>query len=58
VKRYPTQEDIAAYMNASPRSVLKYLHELEMVGYIKKRRLGAGMKTDYVLLTEPTYGAE
>lgn len=57
VKRYPTQEDIAAYMNASPRSVLKYLYELETAGYITKRRIGAGMKTDYVLITEPIYGA-
>jgi Mn-dependent DtxR family transcriptional regulator len=58
VKRYPTQEDLAAYMNASPRSVFKYLYELEKAGYIVKRRVGAGMKTDYVLLTEPTYGAQ
>ena len=56
-KQYPTQEDIATYMNASPRSVLKYLKELEQAGYIIKRRIGSGMKTDYVLLTEPIYGA-
>jgi DNA-binding MarR family transcriptional regulator len=56
VKQYPSQDDIAAYMNASPRSVLKYLRELERAGYIRKRRIGAGMKTDYVLLTAPVYG--
>lgn len=57
VKSYPTQEDIAAYMNASPRSVLTYLKELDQAGYVTKRRIGAGRKTDYVLLTDQTHGA-
>ena len=57
VNPYPTQEDIASHMNASPRSVLTYLKELERAGYIKKHRIGAGRKTDYVLLTKMDYGA-
>ncbi len=58
VKSHPTQQNIATYMNASPRSVGTYLKELEQAGYIKKRRVGAGRKTDYVLLTEKVYGAQ
>jgi Mn-dependent DtxR family transcriptional regulator len=57
VKQYPTQEDIASYMNASQRSVRTYLHELERSGHVIKRRIGAGKKTDYVLVTKPIYGA-
>jgi DNA-binding MarR family transcriptional regulator len=53
---HPTQEDIASHMNASPRSVLTYLKELERAGYIEKRRIGAGRKTDYVLVPETRYG--
>ena len=56
-KPHPTQEDIATYMNASPRSVLTYLNELERAGYIIRRRIGAGRKMDYVLLTEKDHGA-
>lgn len=55
--RYPTQADIASYMNASTRSVLTYLNELEQAGYIRRRRIGAGMKTDYMLLITPEYAA-
>ena len=54
---YPTQPEIAARMNASPRSVVTYLKELEEAGYLHKRRLGEGMRTDYVLLTELAYDA-
>lgn len=57
VNAYPTQEDIAAYMNASPRSVSTYLKELKRAGYIMKHRIGAGRKTDYVLLTNTKYGS-
>lgn len=57
VNPHPTQEDIALYMNASPRSVGTYLKELERAGYIKKNRIGAGRKTDYVLVTEKQHGA-
>jgi len=57
VKKYPTQEDIASYMNASPRNVLTYLKELERAGYIRKHRMGAGRKMDYVLVTEIDHGA-
>ena len=53
---YPTQPEIAAHMNASRRSVVTYLKELEGVGYLQKRRLGLGRRTEYVLLTELTYG--
>jgi DNA-binding MarR family transcriptional regulator len=52
----PTQEDIANHMNACPRSVLTYLKELEREGYIEKRRIGSGRRTDYVLLTSMSYG--
>jgi DNA-binding MarR family transcriptional regulator len=54
---YPTQSDIASYMNASARSVLTYLNELERAGYIRRRRIGAGRRTDYMLLTTPAYAA-
>jgi DNA-binding MarR family transcriptional regulator len=54
---YPTQGDIASYMNASVRSVLTYLNELERAGYIERRRIGAGRRTDYMLLTTPDYAA-
>ena len=57
VKEHPTQEEIAAYMNSSSRSVLTYLHQLEAAGYIRRRRIGSGRKTDYMLLIEPEYGA-
>jgi Mn-dependent DtxR family transcriptional regulator len=56
-KPHPTQPEIAAYMNASSRSVTTYLKELEESGYLHKRPLGNGRKTEYVLLTEFTYGA-
>ena len=48
---------LAAYMNASERSVVTYLKELEAAGYIEKKRIGAGRRTDYVLVTEHRYGA-
>ena len=51
----PTQCDIATQMNASERSVTTYLQELELAGYIEKQRYGSGRRTDYVLLSEPTY---
>ena len=54
-KPYPTQPDIAAHMKASQRSVVTYLNELEQAGYIKKKRLGSGRKTDYILLKKPAY---
>lgn len=54
---YPTQYSIAEQINASPRSVLTYLKELEQAGYIEKRRIGAGRRTDYVLVNAPRYGA-
>lgn len=54
-KRYPTQPDIAAHMNASQRSVVTYLNELEQAGHIEKRRIGSGRKIDYVLLNKPVY---
>ncbi len=54
-KPYPTQPDIAAHMNASQRSVVTYLSELEQAGYIEKRRIGSGRRIDYVLLTKPVY---
>jgi DNA-binding MarR family transcriptional regulator len=53
---YPTQLDIANHMNASYRSVVTYLKELEDAGYITKQRIGAGRKTDYVLVSHYTYG--
>jgi DNA-binding MarR family transcriptional regulator len=56
-KQYPTQPDLATHMNASIRSVTTYLSELEEAGYLRKRRLGNGRRTDYVLLTELTYGS-
>jgi DNA-binding MarR family transcriptional regulator len=54
-KPYPTQPDIAQYMNASQRSVVTYLNELEQAGHIEKRRIGSGRKIDYVLLSKPVY---
>ena len=57
-KPHPTQPEIAAQMNASPRSVVTYLKELEDAGYLYKRRLHSGRRTDYVLLTELTYGVQ
>ncbi|MCU7866455.1 MAG: helix-turn-helix domain-containing protein [Candidatus Thiodiazotropha sp. (ex Lucinoma borealis)] len=55
-KQLPTQPDIATHMNASQRSVVRYLQELERAGYIKKRRIGSGRRTDYVLVTKHVYG--
>jgi Mn-dependent DtxR family transcriptional regulator len=57
-KTHPTQPEIAACMNASSRSVTTYLKELEDFGYLRKRPLGGGRRTDYILLTELTYGGE
>jgi DNA-binding MarR family transcriptional regulator len=54
--QYPTQPQIAAHMNATSRSVVTYLKELEQAGYLRKRRLGNGRRTDYILLAEVTYG--
>lgn len=56
-KQYPTQDDLAEHMNVSQRSVLTYLKELEREGYIEKRRIGSGRRTDYALVSTPTYGA-
>ncbi len=56
-KQLPTQPDIATHMNASQRSVVRYLQELERAGYIEKRRIGSGRRTDYVLVTDHAYGA-
>ena len=53
----PTQEQIADQMNASKRSVTRWLAELEQGGYIEKRPYGSGRRTEYVLLTELGYGA-
>jgi Mn-dependent DtxR family transcriptional regulator len=47
---HPTQPQIAEHMNASERSVITYLKELEESGYIEKRRFGSGRRTDYALL--------
>lgn len=57
-KPYPTQPEIAAHMNASERSVVTYLKELEREGYIQKKRIGSGRRTDYVLLNELAYGSQ
>lgn len=57
-KPHPTQPEIAAQMKASERSVVTYLKELEKTGYLYKRRLNAGRRTDYVLLTEMSYGIQ
>jgi DNA-binding MarR family transcriptional regulator len=58
-KPNPTQPEIAVQMNASERSVVTYLKELECEGYLKKERIkaGRGRTTNYILLTEFTYGA-
>lgn len=53
---HPTQPQIASHMNATTRSVSTYLKELERAGYLRKRSLGNGRRTDYILLTEFTYG--
>ena len=55
-KVHPTQTDIAVKMNVSSRSVLTYLKELEQAGYVEKRLIGAGRRTDYVLQTDLVYG--
>jgi DNA-binding MarR family transcriptional regulator len=55
-KPHPTQPEIAAHMNASERSVGTYLKELEQEGYIQKKRIGSGRRTDYVLLSELAHG--
>ena len=55
---HPTQPKIAACMRASERSVVTYLKELEEKGYIEKKRIGSGRRTDYVLLNGLTYGAQ
>jgi hypothetical protein len=57
VTDYPTQDQIAAYMSASSRSVQTYLKELAAAGYVEKRPMGAGRKTDYMLVAEQRYGA-
>ena len=54
--RHPSQQVIARQMNASQKSVVAYLAELERAGYIEKKRIGSGRKLDYVLLTELPYG--
>ena len=55
---HPTQPEIATHMHASSRSVATYLKELEEFGYLRKRPMGGGRRTDYVLLTEVVYGAQ
>ncbi len=45
----PTQPQIALCINTSERSVVTYLKELEEGGYIEKRRVGSGRRTDYAL---------
>jgi hypothetical protein len=55
---HPTQPDIAKHINASARSVATYLHELETAGYIEKKRIGSGRRTDYALVTELAYGVQ
>ena len=55
--KLPNQRLIAKEMNASQKSVMTYLAELERAGYIQKKRIGSGRKLDYVLLNELTYGA-
>ena len=52
---YPTQPDIANHTNASERSVITYLKELEERGYIEKRKIGGGRRTDYMLLYKHTH---
>jgi hypothetical protein len=47
---YPTQPDIANHINASERSVITYLKELEEAGYIEKRKIGGGRRTDYMII--------
>jgi DNA-binding MarR family transcriptional regulator len=56
-KPHPTQPEIAAYMNASQRSVFKYLNELEREGYIERKPIGSGRRTDYVLVTDLAHGS-
>jgi DNA-binding MarR family transcriptional regulator len=58
VNTCPSHSELARYMNTSKRSVATYLQELENRGYIQKKSLGAGRKTEYVLLKEPAYGKE
>lgn len=53
----PNQRLIAEQMNASQKSVMTYLAELEREGYIEKKRIGSGRKLDYVVLGELSYGA-
>jgi Mn-dependent DtxR family transcriptional regulator len=55
---HPTQPDIATHINASERSVATYLRELETAGYIEKKRIGSGRRTDYALVSELTYGVQ
>ncbi len=59
---HPTQPQIANHMNASERSVITYLKELEEGGYIEKRKIGSGRRTDYALLHKHgrnhSYGAQ
>lgn len=55
--RHPSTRVIAGYMNASQKSVITYLAELERAGYIEKKRIGSGRRLDYVLLNEPAYAA-
>ena len=57
-KEYPTQTDIAVKMNVSARSVRTYLNELEQAGYVERRRLGAGRRTDYALRNDLAYGGK
>lgn len=57
-KEYPTQTDIAVKMNVSARSVRTYLNELERAGYVERRRLGAGRRTDYALRNDLAYGGK
>lgn len=56
INPFPTQDDLAVEMNVSPRSVTTYLKELERAGYIKKRRIGSGRRTDYAFVNTPRYG--
>jgi predicted transcriptional regulator len=52
----PSQREIADHMGAAEKSVFTYLKELERGGYVQKKKLHGG-RTDYVLLTDPAYGA-
>lgn len=46
---YPGQERLAKEMGVGKRSVVRFLKELEEIGYLEKKRRGQGQTNIYIL---------